>query len=501
MTSPPSKGHRSRGCSHYNTIGGEAANGREAGRRGPDARRLQTPRDTWAMGTTKARQGEKRRAPRRLTLVVAAVVTMLAVGVAAHAQASDPLSPARYAAIDAIKTAYVQLPDSPTASDFADVRRVCDALDRTDRLLALARTGCRTTVRILAAADVLSTCQTALGCSRAAGRLAVALGEQLSTTRATNHIVQAEVPAGPCRRYLRARAADLRSGTRLQHAYRVLQRGARTNDLATVRRAQRLMRQARGPVDPHATPARGRARFRRACAPAVLPPPLVVPPPPAPPPPTLGVSPRCVAPGDEIKLTGSGFSPEGPVDLVAKLDGANGHESETHPISPVADADGSIDGFGISLQRLASKDDVEETLALTAVDRTRIAAGAPPEMATSAPAKLILSVFDFDVPAWDGEHAKHVDPRETATFTARGFTPGKQLYIMYVVRGKLVKRLRLGALTGRCGNLRRTMREFPFRPVPAGDYSIYISPSKVAAPDRRARFYSHLRVTASKAVR
>jgi hypothetical protein len=75
----------------------------------------------------------------------------------------------------------------------------------------------------------------------------------------------------------------------------------------------------------------------------------------------------------------------------------------------------------------------------------------------------------------------------------------RRFYAHYTRGGKLVKTIRVGALTGACGNITRHMREFPFRPVASGTwrvqfdtsleykapgeyYSVY-PPVKGAAPD------------------
>jgi hypothetical protein len=78
------------------------------------------------------------------------------------------------------------------------------------------------------------------------------------------------------------------------------------------------------------------------------------------------------------------------------------------------------------------------------------------------------------------------------TIRAFGFEPAKRLWAHYVLRGKLVKTVALGALTGPCGDLTKTIRQFPFRPVPAGTYQVYFQGQK--AFDKRAAWLRYPRV-------
>ena len=64
-------------------------------------------------------------------------------------------------------------------------------------------------------------------------------------------------------------------------------------------------------------------------------------------------------------------------------------------------------------------------------------------------------------------------PRRVVTLRTYGWTAlTGTLYAHYVRQGRLVHTVALGRLRGPCGDLTRTMREFPFRPVPAGSYLV-----------------------------
>jgi hypothetical protein len=75
------------------------------------------------------------------------------------------------------------------------------------------------------------------------------------------------------------------------------------------------------------------------------------------------------------------------------------------------------------------------------------------------------------------------------------------LYAHYFLKGKLKKTVRIGALTGDCGNLTKKMKQFPFRPVPAGDYRIDFDTSRAYLRNAEGIRYPHVKVPASKAVR
>jgi len=99
---------------------------------------------------------------RAVLLRSAAAAVAIAVLVAGAAQAQEPgrLSPARFAAFDAVYAAFVALDHDATAAETADVRRACDALDRDDRLLAATRTACLATLKLSPARAGFAACET-----------------------------------------------------------------------------------------------------------------------------------------------------------------------------------------------------------------------------------------------------------------------------------------------------------------------------------------------------
>jgi hypothetical protein len=186
------------------------------------------------------------------------------------------------------------------------------------------------------------------------------------------------------------------------------------------------------------------------------------------------------------------------LQVVLRVDSTNVHESQILPLSLVADATGSVPaGAFVSIQHVFSPQDVREVVTVTVNDLTWLPSGTPPGPDTSASAQLVASRVLLIVAPWD---AHQVSPHRKATFVAVGFEPFKTLYLFYTLHGKVVKRVRLGALSGPCGDLLRTMPQFPFRPVAAGDYKILFGFTK-SSPDPRAVAYAHVRVTKARAVR
>jgi hypothetical protein len=215
--------------------------------------------------------------------------------------------------------------------------------------------------------------------------------------------------------------------------------------------------------------------------------------------PALSLSRPCLTAGEQVAVTGSGFTPNGPLQIVLRIDSDQVHESEILPLSLTADATGSLPANAfVTLHKLISPLDSRETITVTVNDLTRLGSGTPPGPDSSASAQLIASQNLLFVLPWELHHAS---PLKKTTFLAIGFEPFKTLYLFYKLHGKVVKRVRLGTLTGPCGDLVRTMPQFPFRPVAAGDYTILVGPTKSASRDLTLVAYKHVRVAKAKAVR
>ena len=213
--------------------------------------------------------------------------------------------------------------------------------------------------------------------------------------------------------------------------------------------------------------------------------------------PTLQADRQCYTPGESITFSGGGYSPGGEVDFLFLLTGRYGSQMLTAREPSLADATGAIREV-FEAPRLASSDDTQEQLVTTANDATRLSPGAPamPKEETFGTTTVTLSIWDVFVPPWD---RGKVDPHRRVKVSAYGYEPAKKLWAHYVLNGRRVKTVLVGRLKGPCGNLTKTMREFPFRPVRRGVYSVYFQGSR-RLDKRIGTPYRRVRVTAAKAV-
>ena len=212
--------------------------------------------------------------------------------------------------------------------------------------------------------------------------------------------------------------------------------------------------------------------------------------------PTLSADQSCYAVDRDVTtFTGRGFTPNGAVAIALSRPGG-----DPGTLAATADATGgfvvrvkvpSLDWFGL-------RDWESMALPATATD-TALAAANPAlgPAGFTATATATYTDWGVRVPAWA---AGTGHPRSMMTVTALGWrSEGTTMYAHYTRGGKLVKTVRVGALTRPCGNITRHMREFPFRPVApgiwrvqfdasleyrvAGEYYTVYRPVKVAARD------------------
>jgi hypothetical protein len=192
--------------------------------------------------------------------------------------------------------------------------------------------------------------------------------------------------------------------------------------------------------------------------------------------PTLRTDRPCYTPGQPIVLTGAGYTPGGQVIVLAAL-AADGGQSSSYPLGApaVADAAGALDAR-VRAPDLASPRDLRERLTITANDQVRAKAQPPlPPAEQSGTAEVTLSAWGVAVRAWiDGRG----DPRASSDLIALGWEPFRRIYAHYFLRGRRVRSVRIGAVRGPCGDLRARIRQFPFRPVPAGSWTVYFSPTQ-----------------------
>jgi hypothetical protein len=203
----------------------------------------------------------------RLFVLTAAVASATLAG-QAQAQDARGLTPARFAALDAVYVASLPFDRNPTLAQVAELRRVCEAVDRGDRLLAVERTSCLTAVDVVRPTQAYARCTARRACLRAARALRIVLRRSLADARAANRIVALELAPGACRTELRSGRTLLRSLEALRDGLALLERGLRTNDRALIRRGERRIAAAGEALDDQPTAAQSLEVFRGVCAPA-----------------------------------------------------------------------------------------------------------------------------------------------------------------------------------------------------------------------------------------
>jgi hypothetical protein len=214
--------------------------------------------------------------------------------------------------------------------------------------------------------------------------------------------------------------------------------------------------------------------------------------------PTVSADLPCYTPGQPIKLGGAGYTPGGDIALFVQLSGRRGN-SFLMPKDPLkADAAGAL-SFRFRAPPLASDNDLRETVSVTANDEALLAQQPPlPPEETFGVTQFQLSAADVIVRPWQ---LGHVDPRAMTTFKVVGWEPFHKVYAHYLLNGKRLKTVELGMVSGPCGDMTKKLRQFPFRPVPAGRYRIRFTGTRVYDPQGFWIGYREMVVPKSKAVR
>jgi hypothetical protein len=153
--------------------------------------------------------------------------------------------------------------------------------------------------------------------------------------------------------------------------------------------------------------------------------------------------------------------------------------------------------------KLASSDDRQEMLGISATDQTRSNAGATTEE-ESAFTLSSLSAFNVDVDSWDSGSVRpgklsRVHAYGFGALGDRPFTSGA-LYVHYVRGKKLVKTSKVGVLRGPCGVLETKLRQFPFKALP-GKYMVDFDLEKTYDPKAPGIRYRKVRVPRSNSAR
>lgn len=186
--------------------------------------------------------------------------------------------------------------------------------------------------------------------------------------------------------------------------------------------------------------------------------------------PTVALDRACYSPGEPITQTGSGFGTgSGIAENLSLLDPANDEVLATLLAPPVTtDLEGSFIRR-IRAPRLAHRTDRRERAVSTFTDQAD-----PANTWTSV--QWTLSSWELEIEEWA---AGNVKPGGAMTVDAYGWTSaGSSLYAHYYRGRTPVKHARLGALTGACGDLRRRVRQFPFRRVRPGRWTVFFSTTR-----------------------
>ena len=215
--------------------------------------------------------------------------------------------------------------------------------------------------------------------------------------------------------------------------------------------------------------------------------------------PTVGTDLPCYSPGQAIAVSGAGYTPAGDVGVMFQLAGTRGNNIVAAQDPLKADAAGGI-STRLPAPQLASDNDLRETVTLTANDQTRLGQTAPslPPEETFGVTQFQLSAVDVVVRPWFSGRA---NPRALATFKVVGWEPFRKVYAHYLLNGKRIKTVLVGSVSGPCGDLTKKLRQFPFRPVPAGRYRIRFTGTPFYDPQGFWIGYREVVVPKAKAVR
>lgn len=219
--------------------------------------------------------------------------------------------------------------------------------------------------------------------------------------------------------------------------------------------------------------------------------------------PTLAADHACYAESSKIEFTGNGYTPGGTVMLLlSSLPSFNG----TVRSYPLTADDGGAIRASFSAPKLSDfgATPPRYTLSVTAKDQAKLGPTGPigPPEDTFASTQATVSIWDIAEPWDDSAGPARGHPKRRVTLTVHGWASlGSTLYGHYLRAGRLQRTVKIGALKAPCGDLTATMREFPFRPVPAGRYRIVFDASKTYNRQDPADWYETVVVARKDAVR
>ena len=185
--------------------------------------------------------------------------------------------------------------------------------------------------------------------------------------------------------------------------------------------------------------------------------------------PVITAAEPCSSWATPVQLHGTGFTPGGKLELSAHWWSKWGYFATGSTFTLTADATGAFD----DVRRVPEIEYDSLELSITVKDLARAEQGAPvSEQYASTDVTVAWPGALFR--PWNTSRAVRAHPGRAGILDASGFIDGnsRTLYVHYVRGAHLVKTLRLGRLVGPCGALSMPLREFDFRPVPRGTYSV-----------------------------
>jgi len=207
--------------------------------------------------------------------------------------------------------------------------------------------------------------------------------------------------------------------------------------------------------------------------------------------PTLALDRPCYTPGMRIGISGTGYTPSGPLQAAIALG------SVIHTFSGTAGPAGEIDS-GIEMPDFEA-DALDATL--TTVDSASVPPGQPPGPEQMAFAPFRASTFGMIVPGWGNGHTLGIArPGRTTRIQALGFVGGASttLYAHYLRRGRLVKTTRIGALTGPCADVSTRFRQFPFKVRRGATYRVIFDTTRAWPNGDFGIVYPRIKVTGGR---
>jgi hypothetical protein len=184
---------------------------------------------------------------------------------------------------------------------------------------------------------------------------------------------------------------------------------------------------------------------------------------------------KCYSPGDHMTQTGTGFTPGANVHQVLSITTPFQGTSFDAPVV-TADANGNFTG------RLVAPDLLNLGFFRHESARSDFSEETDPGK-TLASVSWTLTDWGLRVKAWSpGDDRGRFGigkPDGRMTVDAYGWTSaGTRLYAHYFHGGASVKNVKLGALTGDCGDLRVRVRQFPMRRVSSGKWKVIFTPHR-----------------------